>query len=94
MQANGQPSADAEWALYLAAQALRDDRWRYQMPSRIAGFYGNFGLNRTDAKTDPVASEVGNSFSVIGPMSFAGQFLMIDCKSMAEQHWSRARSCG
>ena len=94
MQANGQPSADAEWALYLAAQALRDDRWRYQMPSRIAGFYGNFGLKRTDARTDPVASEVGNFFSVIGPMSFAGQFLMIDCKSMAEQHWSRARSCG
>ena len=94
MQANGQPSADAEWALYLAAQALRDDRWRYQMPSRIAGFYGNFGLKRTDARTDPVGSEVGNFFSVIGPMSFAGQFLMIDCKSMAEQHWSRARSCG
>jgi hypothetical protein len=94
MQADGQPSADAEWALYLAAQALRDDRWRCQMPSRIAGFYGNFGLKRTDARTDPVGSEVGNFFSVIGPMSFAGQFLMIDCKSMAEQHWSRARSCG
>jgi D-alanyl-D-alanine carboxypeptidase len=28
VEANGQSSADQEWALYFAAQRLRDDRWR------------------------------------------------------------------
>jgi D-alanyl-D-alanine carboxypeptidase len=40
-EANGQRSADREWALYLAAQRLKDDRWRYQSASRIARFYGD-----------------------------------------------------
>jgi len=33
----------ASLALYLAAQRLKDDRWRYQSPSRIARFYRNLG---------------------------------------------------
>ena len=43
VEANGQHSANQEWALYFAAQRLKDDRWRYQSPSRIARFYGDLG---------------------------------------------------
>jgi D-alanyl-D-alanine carboxypeptidase len=94
VEANGQPSADGEWALYLAAQGLRDDRWRYRSPSRIARLYGNLDWNNTETKVNLVASEVDNFFGVIGPMSFGVQFLMTDCKPTAERHWIRARSCG
>ena len=41
VQANGQHSVEWEWALYFAAQRLKDDRWRYQSPSRLAHFYGD-----------------------------------------------------
>jgi len=47
VEANGQHSAGREWALYLAAQRLKDDRWRYQLPSRIARFYGDLGWKGT-----------------------------------------------
>ncbi len=48
VEANGQRIADGGWALYLAAQRLKDDRWRYQSPSGIARLYGDFGW--TDAE--------------------------------------------
>jgi D-alanyl-D-alanine carboxypeptidase len=66
VEANGQHSADREWALYLAAQRLKDDRWRDQSPSRIARFYGNLAWKGTDAKVHLVASEADNFFGVIG----------------------------
>ncbi len=47
VEANGQQSASREWARYLAAQRLKDDRWRYQSPSRIARFYGDLGWKGT-----------------------------------------------
>ena len=34
---------NGEWGLYLAAQGVKDDGWRYQSPSRIARFYGDLG---------------------------------------------------
>jgi hypothetical protein len=67
VEANGQRSADREWGPYLAAQQLKDDRWRYQSPSRIARFYGNLRWKSTDAEVHLVASEANNLFGVIGP---------------------------
>jgi D-alanyl-D-alanine carboxypeptidase len=74
MEANGRPSADVEWALYVAAQRLRDDRWHYQSPSRIARFYGNLGVKRTEADVRQVVSNFNNFFGVIGPMPFDVHF--------------------
>ena len=45
-----------EWALYLAAQGLKDDGWRYQSPSRLARFYGDLGWKGTDAEVHLVDS--------------------------------------
>jgi hypothetical protein len=53
--------------LYLAAQRLEDDRWRYQSPSRFARFYGNLGWKDADAEVHLVASEADNFFGMIGP---------------------------
>ena len=63
-----------EWALYFAAQALKDDRWRYQSPSRIARFYGDLGWKSAEAKVHLAVSDVDNFFGVIGPMAFGVQF--------------------
>jgi len=67
VDANGWRIADEGWALYLAAQWLEDARWRYQSPSRIAGFYGDLGWKRTDAEIRLVASEANNFFGVSEP---------------------------
>src|SRR5262245_50102038 len=40
---------NGEWALYLAAQGLKDYGWRYQSPSRLARFYGDLGWKGNDA---------------------------------------------
>jgi D-alanyl-D-alanine carboxypeptidase len=65
VEAKGQHNADGGWALYLAAQRLKDDRWRYQSPSRIARFYGNLGWKGTDAEVHLVASEANNFFGAL-----------------------------
>ncbi len=61
-EANGREMADGEWALYLAAQRLKDDRWSH--PSRIARFYR--GWKSTDAEVHLVARQADNVFGVIG----------------------------
>jgi iron complex outermembrane recepter protein len=58
---------NGEWGLYLAAQGLKDDGWRYQSPSRIARFYGDLGWKGTDAEIHLVASAADNYFGVVGP---------------------------
>src|SRR5262249_57339597 len=58
---------NGEWGLYLAAQGVKDDGWRYQSPSRIARFYGDLGWKSTDAEVHLVASTADNFFGVIGP---------------------------
>src|SRR6516164_4599803 len=58
---------NGEWGLYLAAQGLKDDGWRYQSPSRIARFYGDLGWKGTDAEVHLVASAADNFFGLIGP---------------------------
>jgi D-alanyl-D-alanine carboxypeptidase len=65
VEANGQRIADGGWTLYFAAQGLKDERWRYQSPSRIARFYGGLGWKSTDAGFHLVASEADNFFGVI-----------------------------
>jgi D-alanyl-D-alanine carboxypeptidase len=67
VQANRQYSADQEWALYYAAQQLRDECWRYQSQSRIARLYGDLGWNGSGAELDLVANQGDNFFGVIGP---------------------------
>jgi D-alanyl-D-alanine carboxypeptidase len=67
VEANDQRIADGGWALYLAAQRLKDDHWRYQSPSRIARFYGNLGWKGSDSEVRLVASEAKNFFGVIHP---------------------------
>jgi D-alanyl-D-alanine carboxypeptidase len=64
-EANGERSADGGWALYLAAQQLEDDRWRYQ--SRIAWFYSDLRWKGSDAQLHMVASRADNFFGVIVP---------------------------
>jgi iron complex outermembrane recepter protein len=58
---------NGEWGLYLAAEGLKDDGWRYQSPSRLARFYGDLGWKGTDAEIHLVTSEADNYFGVIGP---------------------------
>jgi iron complex outermembrane recepter protein len=58
---------NAEWGLYLAAEGLKDDGWRYQSPSRLARFYGDLGWKGTDAEIHLVTSAADNFFGVIGP---------------------------
>jgi D-alanyl-D-alanine carboxypeptidase len=65
VEANGERSADGGWALYLAAQQLKDERWRYQ--SRIARFYGDLRWKGSDAQLHLVASKGDNFFGVIVP---------------------------
>ena len=67
LEANGERIADGGWALYLAAQRLKDERWRYQSPSRIARFYGDLRWKGSDAQLHLVASKADNFFGVIVP---------------------------
>jgi len=62
VDANGQRNADGGWTLYLAAQRLKDDRWRYQLPSRIARFYSSFGRKDTDAEVHLVGGLGSQTF--------------------------------
>src|SRR5262245_4786466 len=58
---------NGEWGLYLAAEGLKDDGWRYQSPSRLARFYGDLGWKGTEAEIHLVTSAADNFFGVIGP---------------------------
>ena len=67
-------SSVARIALYLAAQRIRDDGWRYQSLSGITSFYSNLGWKSNEAKVHLGANEVDNSFGSIGRMTFGVQF--------------------
>ena len=77
VEADGQRIADGGWPLYLAAQGLKDDRWRYQSPSRIARFYGNLRWKGTEAEVHLVAGEANNFFGVINVMNLVLGFRSI-----------------
>jgi hypothetical protein len=63
VEANGRRTADGGWTLYLAAEGLKDERWRHASPSRIARFYGNLAWKGADAYL--VASETNHVSSMI-----------------------------
>jgi D-alanyl-D-alanine carboxypeptidase len=67
VDANGQRTADGGWALYLAAQRLKDAPWRNQSPSPIVGFYSSLGWKTADGELHLVASKADRFFGVIGP---------------------------
>jgi D-alanyl-D-alanine carboxypeptidase len=75
VEVNGQRSADRQWGLYLAAQRLKDDHWRYQSPSRIARFYGNLRWKSSDAEVHLVASEANN---FLGALTLNGRYSVTD----------------
>jgi D-alanyl-D-alanine carboxypeptidase len=62
VEANGQRIADGGWVLYLTAQRLKDDRWRYELPSRIARFYSSLGWKGTDAEVHLVGGLGSQNF--------------------------------
>jgi D-alanyl-D-alanine carboxypeptidase len=70
VERNGHRIADGGWALYLAAQRLKDDRWRYQSPAGIARLYGDFGRKSTDAEVHLVGGLGGQTFP---PGAWAGR---------------------
>jgi D-alanyl-D-alanine carboxypeptidase len=70
VERNGQRIADGGWTLYLAAQRLKDDRWRYQSASGIARLYGDFGWKSTDAEVHLVG---GLSSQKFPPGPWAGR---------------------
>jgi D-alanyl-D-alanine carboxypeptidase len=73
VEANGQHIADGGWALYLAVQRLKDDRWRYQSPLGIARLYGDFGWKSTDAEVHLVGGLGSQTFP---PGPWAGRARM------------------
>jgi D-alanyl-D-alanine carboxypeptidase len=73
VEANGQRIADGGWALYLAMQRLKDDRWRYQSPLGIARLYGDFGWKSTDAEVHLVGGLGSQTFP---PGPWAGRASM------------------
>jgi len=78
--------ADGGWALYLAAQGLKDHRWRYQSPSRIARLYGDLGSKGTDVEVHLVASEADNFFDVIRP--YQAQLRALNGRYSVTDHWA------
>jgi iron complex outermembrane recepter protein len=58
---------NGDTALYLAAQGLRDDGWRFQSPSNLGRVYGDLGWKGDGSEIHLVAAAARNSFGVIGP---------------------------
>jgi iron complex outermembrane recepter protein len=56
-----------EFALYLAAQGLRDNGWRYQSPAELGRVYADLGWKGERAEIHLVAAAARNTFGVIGP---------------------------
>jgi hypothetical protein len=73
VERNGHRIADGGWALYLAAQRLKDDRWRYQSLAGIARLYGDFGRKSTDAEVHLVGGLGSQKFP---PGPWAGRASM------------------
>jgi iron complex outermembrane receptor protein len=54
-------------ALYVAAQGVKDDGWRYQSPAQVARLYGDVGWKGDRAEVHLVAAKARNFFGVVGP---------------------------
>jgi iron complex outermembrane recepter protein len=55
------------FALYLAAQGLYDQGWRFQSPSNVRRIYADLGWKDERSELHLVAAAARNSFGVIGP---------------------------
>jgi iron complex outermembrane receptor protein len=53
--------------LYLAAQGVKDDGWRYQSPAEVRRFYGDLGWKGDRAEVHLIGSVGKNNFGVVGP---------------------------
>jgi iron complex outermembrane receptor protein len=56
-----------EWALYLAAEGLRDQGWRYESPSELRRFYGDLGWRNDGTEVHLIGAAARNHFGVVGP---------------------------
>ena len=56
-----------DYAVYLAAEGLRDGGWRYQSPSTLRRFFGDVGWRSEGSEIHLIASAARNNFGVIGP---------------------------
>jgi iron complex outermembrane receptor protein len=54
-------------AIYLVAQGLNDDGWRYQSPSELRRFHGDLGWRGDGAEVHLTATGARNGFGVVGP---------------------------
>ena len=55
------------YAVYLAAEGLRDQGWRYQSPSELRRIYGDFGWRADGAEIHLITTAARNHFGVVGP---------------------------
>ena len=69
-----------DYAVYLAAEGLRDGGWRYQSPSTLRRFFGDVGWRSEDSEIHLIANAARNNFGVIGPTPV--QMLARDWKSI------------
>jgi iron complex outermembrane recepter protein len=56
-----------DYAVYFAAEGLRDDGWRYQSPSELKRLYGDIGWRNDVSEIHLVTSAARNHFGVVGP---------------------------
>ena len=53
--------------IYIAAQGVKDDGWRYQSPSTVKRFYGDLGWKGDNAEVHLIGQVGSNFFGVVGP---------------------------
>ncbi|WP_245263333.1 TonB-dependent receptor [Azorhizobium doebereinerae] len=53
--------------LYVAADAVHDDGWRYQSPSDLVRFFGDLGWKGDKGEVHVTASAARNTLGVVGP---------------------------
>jgi iron complex outermembrane receptor protein len=66
--------------IYLAAQGVKDDGWRYQSPSKVKRFYGDLGWRGDSGELHLVGALARNYFGVVGPTPI--QLLALDPKAI------------
>ena len=54
-------------AVYVAAQAGKDDGWRFQSPSELARIYADIGWKGERSEVHLIANGASNFFGVVGP---------------------------
>ena len=55
------------FGIYLSAQGLKEDGWRYQSPSEVRRFYGDLGWRGDGSEIHMIGAAGRNYFGVVGP---------------------------